>query len=79
MKTAKAHNAQLTGSYEFTPNQGVLKRKRKYISPYRQGIKDCDMLWAFIIKARAGWRCELAGKDNVRCTDLIQTTHPFPH
>jgi len=54
-----------------------MKKKRKYISPYRQGIKDCDMLWAFIIKARAGWRCELAGKDSVRCTDVMQAAHLY--
>ena len=52
-------------------------KKKKYISPYRRGIKDCDLLWSFIIKARANWRCELVGKDHIRCTDVMQAAHLY--
>jgi hypothetical protein len=51
--------------------------KRKFISPYRQGIKDCDVLFSFIIKARVSWKCELAGKDKVHCTDVMQAAHLY--
>jgi len=35
----------------------------------------CDKLWSETIKERAGWKCELAGKDNVKCTNVMQGAH----
>lgn len=84
LKTAQAHNAQLTGYAETLqesklpfgkPTQKRTPRKRKVLTAYRAGIKDCDVLWRFIIKARADWKCELRGKDGIKCSDVIQAAH----
>jgi hypothetical protein len=65
----------------------VKKEKRHHKTPKQieRGIeKRLDLvaqeLCRFIIKERAGWKCQLAGKDNVRCSqgnpkDIMQWAH----
>ena len=59
-------------------------RKAKKINPQRKLDKKiksmCEDLWRFIVRNRAHWQCEMAGKDGISCSkgrprDIMQGAH----
>lgn len=37
--------------------------------------KHCVFLWSFIIRSRAGFECELSGKDGHKCSGRMEAAH----
>jgi hypothetical protein len=60
-----------------------LKKKVKKVNPQRKLVKRIDLtlqaLCRFIVKERAGWKCELAGRDAVSCSSSRKEDMQWAH